>query len=148
MGMSSTIKVALELHQLGHFKNFSSVIDMGSQELHIDFEKFKYWVEQTNLQFNEEQFNNEFNLATTALPGTDFDEDWEKTLFKICYPNPRYKAKAVEISRFFSYIKDDLLKGYKNEQLKELTIEKTLGINGGDSYLPKGGDPDFDPRTK
>ena len=72
---------------------------------------------------NEEQFNNEFNLATTALPGTDFDEDWEKTLFKICYPNPRYKAKAVEISRFFSYIKDDLLKGYKNEQLKELITE-------------------------
>ncbi len=30
-----------------------------------------------------------------------------------------------------------------NEQLKELTIEKTLPLNGGDPYLPKGGDPDF-----
>ena len=56
MGMSLPIKIALELHQLGHFKNFSSVMDMGNQELHIDFEKFKYWVKQTNLQFNEELF--------------------------------------------------------------------------------------------
>jgi len=30
-----------------------------------------------------------------------------------------------------------------NEQLKELTIEKTLPLNGGAAYLPKGGDPDF-----
>mgnify|MGYP000390251615 CR=1 FL=1 len=30
-----------------------------------------------------------------------------------------------------------------NEQLKELTIEKTLPINGGSPYLPKGGDSDF-----
>jgi hypothetical protein len=56
--MQAAIKVALELHQLGHFKNFSSVMDMGTQELHVDFEKFKYWVKQTNLQLNEEQFYN------------------------------------------------------------------------------------------
>jgi hypothetical protein len=35
-----------------------------------------------------------------------------------------------------------------NEQLKELTIEKTLPINGGTPYLPKGGDSDFDPKGK
>jgi hypothetical protein len=35
-----------------------------------------------------------------------------------------------------------------NEQLKELTIEKTLPLNGGDPYLPKGGDPDFNPTKK
>jgi hypothetical protein len=35
-----------------------------------------------------------------------------------------------------------------NEQLKELTIEKTLPINGGTPYLPKGGDSDFDAKGK
>lgn len=30
-----------------------------------------------------------------------------------------------------------------NEQLKELTIEKTLPKNGGNPYLSSGGDPDF-----
>ena len=30
-----------------------------------------------------------------------------------------------------------------NEQLKQLTIEKSLPKNGGAPYLPKGGDPDF-----
>ena len=71
---------------------------------------------------NEEQYKNEFKLATEALPGKDFDEKWEQVLFKICYPTPRYKARAIEISRFFSYIKDDLLKNYENK-LKELIIE-------------------------
>ena len=31
-----------------------------------------------------------------------------------------------------------------NEQLKELTIEKTLPLNGGSPYLPKGNDPEFE----
>ena len=35
-----------------------------------------------------------------------------------------------------------------NEQLKELTIEKPLGTNGGSPYLPKGGEPGFDPNIK
>ena len=30
-----------------------------------------------------------------------------------------------------------------NEQLKQLTIEKTLPKNGGEPYLPKGCDPNF-----
>tara|TARA_R110001592_G_scaffold42036_1_gene136799 strand:- start:1057 stop:1248 length:192 start_codon:yes stop_codon:yes gene_type:complete len=30
-----------------------------------------------------------------------------------------------------------------NEQLKQLTIEKTLPKNGGAPYLPKGSDPGF-----
>lgn len=30
-----------------------------------------------------------------------------------------------------------------NEQLKELTIEKSLPANGGAPYLPSGGDPNF-----
>jgi hypothetical protein len=90
---------------------------------------------------NEEQFNNEFKLATKALPGKDFDEIWEQVLFKICYPNPRYKARAIEISRFFSYLKDDLLKNYEN-RLKELITEvlnatAVTSISSSDEAKPR-----------
>jgi hypothetical protein len=90
---------------------------------------------------NEEQFKNEFKLATKALPGKDFDEIWEQVLFKICYPNPRYKARTIEISRFFSYIKDDLLKNYEN-RLKELITEvlnatAVTSISSSDEAKPR-----------
>jgi len=35
-----------------------------------------------------------------------------------------------------------------NEQLKELTIEKTLPQNGQEAYLPKGNDPEFTKNKK
>ena len=34
----------------------------------------------------------------------------------------------------------------KKKSLKD--IEKTLGVNGGSPYLPKGGEPGFDPKIK
>ena len=40
----------------------------------------------------------------------DFDEEWEKVLFKICYTRQRLKPRVTDISKFFSYIKDELLK--------------------------------------
>ena len=46
-----------------------------------------------------------------AAQTEDFDEDWEKALYRICYSRPRMKARVADISKFFSYIKDDLLSG-------------------------------------
>ena len=43
----------------------------------------------------------------------DFDEDWEKALYRICYRRPRMKARVADISKFFSYIKDDLLSAHQ-----------------------------------
>ena len=43
----------------------------------------------------------------------DFNEDWEKALYRICYLRPRMKAKVANISKFFSYIKDDLLNAHQ-----------------------------------
>ena len=90
---------------------------------------------------NEEQYTNEFKLATQALPGEDFDEIWEQALFKICYPNPRYKARAREISRFFSYIKEELLKDYEND-LKSLireviNVTAVTSISSSDEVKPR-----------
>ena len=51
-------------------------------------------------------FEDEFEAAKDT---EDFDEEWEKALFRICYVRPRLKPRAIDISKFFSYIKDVLL---------------------------------------
>ena len=55
-------------------------------------------------------FEREF---ANAQQTDDFNEDWEKALYRICYLRPRMKAKVANISKFFSYIKDDLLLAHK-----------------------------------
>ena len=45
----------------------------------------------------------------------DFDEDWEKSLFRICYVRPRYRSRVGDISKFFSYIKDEILIDKQND---------------------------------
>ena len=56
---------------------------------------------------SEEVFKREFEIAQET---EDFDEEWEKVLFRICYPRQRLKPRVIDISKFFSYLKDELLK--------------------------------------
>lgn len=58
MGMGSTIKVALDLYQRGFFSGIDSVLDMGSQELHIDYDSFEFWCRNAGLKLNENEFGN------------------------------------------------------------------------------------------
>ena len=53
-----------------------------------------------------EGFQGEFENAQKT---DDFDEDWEKVLYRICYERPRLKPRVADVSMFFSYIKDELL---------------------------------------
>ena len=76
--------------------------------------------------------------------GHDFDND------DIIYISGRQaRIVRVGVTRTTFYMSDRKTKMVvPNEQLKELTIEKTLGVNGGSPYLPKGGEPGFDPKIK
>jgi hypothetical protein len=51
-------------------------------------------------------FDIEFEAAKKS---DDFNEDWEQALYRICYGRPRMKPRVADISKFFSYIKDELL---------------------------------------
>ena len=55
---------------------------------------------------SEPEFTTEYN---NALLTEDFNEDWERCLYRVCYIRPRLKARSADISKFFSYIKDELL---------------------------------------
>ncbi len=61
---------------------------------------------------NIEAFKDEFE---NAQEDEDFNEEWEKVLYRICYERPLLKPRASHISRFFSYIQDKLLEN--NEKL-------------------------------
>jgi hypothetical protein len=76
--------------------------------------------------------------------GSDFNND------DIIYISGRQaRIVRVGVTSTTFYMSDRKTKMVvPNEQLKELTIEKTLGVNGGSPYLPKGGDPEFNPKTK
>jgi len=80
MGMGVICKVAMELQQLGYFDNVESVMDMGAQEVHVEFEKFKYWVKQTNLKFNENIFSDLKHYP--AHPRVPTKEFWKMLGFK------------------------------------------------------------------
>ena len=76
--------------------------------------------------------------------GHDFDND------DVIYISGRQaRIVRVGVTSTTFYMSDRKTKMVvPNEQLKELTIEKTLGVNGGAPYLPKGGDPEFNPKIK
>jgi small-conductance mechanosensitive channel len=76
--------------------------------------------------------------------GHDFDND------DVIYISGRQaRIVRVGVTSTTFYMSDRKTKMVvPNEQLKELTIEKTLGTNGGSPYLPKGGEPGFDPNIK
>jgi len=53
----------------------------------------------------------------------DFDEDWEKVLFKIVWLKNWQKNRLVEISRLLSVIKDDILGQQVEERIERLMKE-------------------------
>ena len=70
---------------------------------------------------SKETFKEEFENACKT---NDFNEEWEKCLYRICYERPRLKPRVADISKFFSYIKDELMIG-KQEIIGE-TIAKIM----------------------
>ena len=69
----------------------------------------------------DEAFQGEFENAQKT---DDFDEEWEKVLYRICYERPRLKPRVADISKFFSYIKDDLLS--ENQEIIGETLARIL----------------------
>ena len=63
----------------------------------------------------KEKFNTQFKLAQDT---DDFDEPWEKALYRICYTKPRYRAHVKEMSRLLTFMDEVILKDIKNEDVE------------------------------
>ncbi len=66
---------------------------------------FAYGETNRSEEKQKEIFEREFTIAKQS---PDFDEDWEQAIYRICFTRPRLKPRASDISKFFSYIKDEL----------------------------------------
>ena len=80
----------------------SDVYSLLSQE-----PNFKAWDEKLAFKFTQKkeeqdaQFEQNYQSATDQ---SEFDETWEKCLYRVCYANPRERAKATDLSQFFNYL--------------------------------------------
>ena len=83
-------------------ENFASRITQKKEEGLDDVEK--------------EKFNTQFELATKT---DEFDDEWEKALYRICYPKPRYRAHVKEMSRLLTYLKEEILKEIKDDDIEK-----------------------------
>ena len=95
-------------------------------QLFADNPNFKEWNEDLayrETQKKEEADENWEKNFKQAIETDAFDEEWEKCLFRVCYLNPRRRAKATDISNFIS-----LFEGadFKNVDIINL-IETALG---------------------
>ena len=71
---------------------------------------------------NKEKFEKDLEIMQQS---EEFNETWEKALYRICYPYPRYKIKAKQISQLLNHIRNNILKPdiLKNNNLD---IEKII----------------------
>ena len=76
-------------------------------QLFADNPNYKEWNDELayrETQGKEESDENWEKNFEQATKTDNFDEDWEKCLFRVCYTNPRRRAKAVDISEFISIL--------------------------------------------
>jgi hypothetical protein len=66
---------------------------------------FAYGETNRSEEKQKEIFEREFAIAKQS---DDFDEDWEQAIYRICFARPRLKPRVSDISKFFSYVKDEI----------------------------------------
>jgi len=76
----------------------------------------------------KDKFDKDLSIAKES---ESFDEEWEEAIYRICYSKPRYYSRVDNISRFFNFIKDELLKGKQDdaENIIAEVLEKTAVTN-------------------
>lgn len=80
MGMTAVVKVALELKSLGLFENMNSVMDMGSQEIGMEYDDFMHLITSYAIEHDEEQFKNQKNYP--GFPRMSSKPFWKALGFK------------------------------------------------------------------
>ena len=96
-------------------------------QLFADNPNYKEWNKELayrETQGKEESDENWEKNFEQAVKTDNFNEPWEQCLFRVCYPNPRRRAKAGDISEFISIFDEEFKDSDKD--VIEL-IESALG---------------------
>ena len=107
MGLGlGTVQIALELHNLGYFKKSSSVVEIGSQELHLKKNDLKEFFDYAGLQSN----------LVDAYPNIDNFPNQPRCTSKYFYQSLGFKEyECIDINAEHNAIKHDLNKPFKDE---------------------------------
>ena len=73
-----------------------------------DFLKWDDALAFSKTQKQEEQDKQFQQNFEAVIKQDEFDDPWEQALYRICYANPRERAKATELSKFFNFLKEDI----------------------------------------
>ena len=86
-------------------------------------------------------FEREFENAKKS---DNFDEDWEQSLYRICYVRPRLKPRSTDISKFFNYLKEEILQDRVDELgniiadiLSQTSVTSVTSTDQGQTILPE-----------
>jgi len=96
----------------------------------VDQSDFRDW-DQQNTAFTltkkkeekeKEKFDEDFRIAQMT---DEFNEEWEKALFRVCYNKPFLRRNATKISKLLTFIDKQIL-GDKNKEETKIWIEKVV----------------------
>jgi len=89
-----------------------------------NYEKWNEDLAYKETQGIEESDKNWKKNFEQAIKNENFNDPWEQCLFRVCYPNPRRRAKAGDISEFINILGEEFKDSKKD--VVEL-IESALG---------------------
>jgi hypothetical protein len=81
MGMTSSVKVAIEFKKAGLFDNLTSVMDMGAQEVHMNYEDFTFVLDSYGIEYDPAAFQNLRNYP--ASPRLSTKPFWRALGFEV-----------------------------------------------------------------
>ncbi len=88
--------------------SFPKIYDLLTNE--PDFKKWDndlaFKITQKKEEKDKDKFDGEFKLVEKT---DEFNDPWEKALFRICFTSPRYRSRVTDISKFFNYLDKNIL---------------------------------------
>jgi len=84
---------------------------------------FKEWDDTIAFSFTQkkEEQDEQFLQNFDAVKEQEyFNDPWEQALYRICYANPRERAKATDLSKFFNYLDESI--GAKSDISSAITF--------------------------
>lgn len=120
MGMTAVVKIALELKSLGMFDNMHSVMDMGSQEIGMNYPDFMHLIDSYAVKYDRGQFEDQKNFP--GFPRMSSKPFWRALGFDI--------TDNLDINGEHGSIYCDLNKPFlQNEMFEKYDLVTDFGNN-------------------
>ena len=92
---------------------------------------FKKWDDDLAFKVTEkkeekekDKFDEEFKIVEKTK---EFDDPWEKALFRICFTSPRYRSRVTDLSKFLNYLDKEILSNLDKKVWKKYS-DKTAEL--------------------